>query len=153
LLGTQAAESQGQLSPDGKWLAYTSDESARSQVYVRPFPWVSKIAWQVSVEGGREPRWLSDSGELFFLMPNLPEHLTLMATKVEGDGGGGLRFGPPQKLFEIHARMYNPRGNMFVYSPHPDGQRFLVNALPDADKPTVNVITNWQRGVAGNKSR
>jgi hypothetical protein len=42
---------------------------------------------------------------------------------------------------------------MFVYSPHPDGQRFLVNALPDADKPTVNVITNWQRGVAGNKSR
>ena len=59
LLATDAVESQGQLSPDGKWLAYYSDESGKGQVYIRPFPSGSQV-WKVSADGGREPRWRSD---------------------------------------------------------------------------------------------
>lgn len=63
LLATDAVESQGQLSPDGKWLAYYSDESAKGEVYIRPFPSGSQV-WKVSADGGREPRWRSDGKEL-----------------------------------------------------------------------------------------
>ncbi len=65
-LAAPADETQGQFSPDGKWLAYTSDESGRYEVYARLFPSGSGV-WKVSTEGGREPRWSADGKELFFV--------------------------------------------------------------------------------------
>ncbi len=94
LLGSDAVESQGQLSPNGQWLAYFSDETGKGQVYIRPFPAGSET-WRVSVDGGREPRWRSDGKELYFPVFRNVELRTLMATAVEPDGRGGLRIGIP----------------------------------------------------------
>jgi Tol biopolymer transport system component len=150
LLGTDAVESQGQLSPDGKWLAYYSDESGKGEVYIRPFPTGSQV-WKVSADGGREPRWRSDGKELFFTGPPATARATVMAATIDANGRGGLRIGPPQKLFEFRGYVIVPQSNVFTYSPHPDRQRFLVNELVETGEPTVNVITNWQKSVSGAK--
>jgi len=146
LVGTDAIESLGQLSPDGKWLAYYSDETGRGQIYVRSFPGGSRV-WAVSIDGGREPRWRSDGKELFFAQGTTQTSWTLMAAAVESDGAGGLRIGTPQKLFGAVVGGVIPQANAFAYSPHPDGKRFLVNARQDRGEPTVNVITNWHKVI------
>jgi len=147
LLGTAADESQCQLSPDGKWLVYYSDETGESEVYIRPFP-MGPGVWQVSVDTAREPRWRSDGRELYFIAapPNRGAE-RLMAAAVEPDGHGGLRTGAPEKLFDFRGISVVPRNNRWSYSKHPDRQRFLVNALTATEQPTVNVILNWQRAV------
>jgi Tol biopolymer transport system component len=150
LLGTDAVESQGQLSPDGKWLAYYSDESGKGEVYIRPFPSGSQV-WKVSADAGREPRWRSDGRELYFTSLLSLGRVMLMAATVDADGRGGLRLGTPQKLFEAPVYTIVPQGNVFVYSPHPDRQRFLVNQSVETGEPTVNVITNWQESVTAAK--
>lgn len=147
LLGTAADESQGQLSPDGKWLAYYSDETGKGEVYIRPFPTGSEV-WKVSVDGGFEPRWRSDGKELYFVAAAGEVANRLMAVALEPDGHGGVRTGAPEKLFDFRALGFVPQINLWSYSPHPDRQRFLVNALTATDPPTVNVILNWQRAVA-----
>jgi hypothetical protein len=74
-----------------------------------------------------------------------------MAATVDADGRDGLRIGAPQKLFEFRTYSFIPQNNLFAYSPHPDRKRFLVNQAAETDEPTVNVITNWQKSVAGAK--
>ena len=153
LLATDAVESQGQLSPDGKWLAYYSDESGKGEVYIRPFPTGSQV-WKVSTDGGREPRWRSDGKELYFADFGLLGRGMLMAATVDADGRGGLHTGPPQKMFPVRATSTVPQQNIFAYSPHPDRQRFLVNQLVETGEPTINVITNWQKAAtAGSQTR
>jgi len=66
---------------------------------------------------------------------------------VLSDTGGALRIGAPQRLCDFAARQFVTQSNVFAYSPHPDGRRFLVNALTDPGEQTVNVITNWQKAV------
>jgi hypothetical protein len=82
-----------------------------------------------------------------FTSPPATARTTLMAATVEADGRGGLRTGAAQTLFEVRALTYVPQSNSFLYSPHPDRQRFRVNALIETGEPTVNVITNWQKSV------
>jgi hypothetical protein len=60
-----------------------------------------------------------------------------------------MRTDPPTKLFDVRAGLIVAQSNTFAYSPHPDGKRFLVNALAEDEQPVVNVITNWQKAVAG----
>ena len=95
--GTEATESQGQLSPDGRWLAYVSNESGQNEVYVRPFP-SGAGRWKVSAgrAGSREPRWGRDGKELFFVEAGLPSNSNrLMAVSVQpgprGDFQAALR--------------------------------------------------------------
>ena len=145
LLATDAGESQGQVSRDGRWLAYTSNESGALEVYIRAFP-SGEGVWRVSVDGGREPRWRADGRELFFMMGG-PDRMALFAVAIMPDGRGGLRIGSPQRLFDVAVVSIVPQDNIFAYSPHPDGERFLVNALADTGEQTVNVITNWQKTV------
>jgi hypothetical protein len=71
-----------------------------------------------------------------------------MAVTVENTGRGGLRIGSPRKLFETRIGTPMITSGSFMYSPHPDGQRFLVNARLEEEAPTVNIITNWQRAAA-----
>ena len=70
-----------------------------------------------------------------------------MAVTVSPDGHGGLSIGAPQKLFDYEANGFVPRLNIWSYSPHPDGKRFLVNEQVKTDKPTVNVILHWQQAA------
>ena len=68
LLNTTSSERAPAISPDGRWLAYESDESGRAEVYVRPFPAVDQGLWAISTSGGSEPRWARDGRELFFVV-------------------------------------------------------------------------------------
>ncbi len=149
--GTEAKESQGQLSPDGRWLAYASDETGKQEVYVRPFPSGSG-RWKVSAGRGsnREPRWRGDGKELFFLEYTPPSG-HLMAVPVQSGPTGDFRAGVAQALFEFRAIGVITAANIFFYSPSPDGQRFLVNAETREAPPTVNVVTNWEKMALGTK--
>ena len=145
-----ADEAYGQLSPDGSWLAYC--DIGRLEVYIRPFPNGPGV-WPVSGAGPErhsnafEPRWSTDGKQLYFLTGVPSGRVTLMAVEIQPDGRGALHTGSPQRLFDFRAPIIAARFDVFSYSPHPDGKRFLVNALVDAGKPTVNIITNWQNAV------
>jgi Tol biopolymer transport system component len=149
--GTEAMESHGQLSPDGRWLAYVSNDSGQTEVYVRPFP-SGPGRWKVSVGRGvsREPRWRSDGKELFFLEGGVPGN-RLMAVLVQNGPHGDFQAGAPQPLFEFRGSGMVPTNNVFFYSPSADGQRFLVTVQPAGEEPTLNVINNWEKAALGSK--
>ena len=144
-LKTEFNESQGQFSPDGRWVAYASNESGQNEVYVRPFP-SGGGAIKISSNAGQEPRWRRDGEELYYVVLGSPA--TLMAVPVKSRPGGPLEIGVPKPLFPFQAINVQPEYNQFSYSPAADGQRFLMNVLPDAALPTLNVITNWEHAVA-----
>jgi len=147
-LGTDAVESQGQLSPDAKWLAYYSDESGRQGVYIRPFPSGPGV-WKISINSGREPRWSRDGKELFYAETKASSRSAVMTVPIHPDERGGLEIGAPQMLFEYQGLWGVVQNNVFGYSPHPDGKRFLVNMDADAAPLAINVVTNWQRLTMG----
>jgi Tol biopolymer transport system component len=148
VVGTDATESQGQLSPDGRWLAYTSDEADHrlSSVYLRPFPNGDTVK-RVSPPGATQPRWRADGKELFFMALEPPDVGRLTAVSVEPDASAGLRVGVPHELFATRIRFIFTTDNVFSYSPDHGGQRFLVNVLASEGQPIVNVITDWQRAI------
>ena len=136
-LSTPANEAAAKFSPDGRYLAYASDESGRVEVFVRPFPEGSG-KWQVSVNGGTQPRWRHDGGELFYV-----EESTLMAVSVSTEQGFVL--GQPERLFEsedLRAVAYaSPR-----YDVSADGKRFLTTTPAEdenASPPSIRVVENW----------
>ncbi len=145
-LQTPFDESEAQFSPDGHWVAYTSNESGRYEIYIRPFPTPasgSGVKWRVSSNGGHQPHWRRDGRELFYLEPALPR-LLLMAIPVSPGPRPIAPDATPKTLFEFRARFYVPQLNTFTYSPSNDGQRFLVSAYADQDvRPTLNVMVNW----------
>jgi serine/threonine-protein kinase len=118
------------FSPDGRWLAYTSNESGRTEVFVRSFP-SSVTAWQVSTSGGSVPTWSRRRNELFYLSPD--SHLMVASYTVEGST---FRTNPPQQWSKqsIKARI-GPR----PFDLHPDGDRFVVSG-DLASAPSVNKV-------------
>ena len=111
------AEQIPELSPDGRWLAYASDESGRSEVYVRPFPKVGDGKWQVSRSGGSGPRWAHSGRELFYR--NFGD--TLMAVAVVP--GASFVAGREVALFDV--RRFANRFSTWFYDVAPDDKRFL----------------------------
>jgi dipeptidyl aminopeptidase/acylaminoacyl peptidase len=144
-LQTPSDESQAQFSPDGRWVAYTSNESGRYEIYLRPFPTpasASGVKWRVSSSGGQQPRWRRDGRELFYLEGLLPR-LQLMAIPVSPGPRPIAPDATPRALFEYRARSLLPQLNAFSYSPSSDG-RFLISAFADQEvRPTLNVMVNW----------
>jgi len=126
-----------QFSPDGKWVAYTSNESGKFEIYVTSFPG-AQGKWQVSVAGGTQPRWRGDSKELFYLAPDGK----MMAVPVSG--GANFDAGPPTALFQAHARDFFGTSEQVSYDVSKDGQRFLINTqVKNADTHPMSVILNW----------
>jgi Tol biopolymer transport system component len=147
LVATDAVESQGQLSPDSKWLAYVVAESTTFELYVRPFPpSAADRVWKVSIDGGAEPRWRADGKELYFVKSEGPR-TSLWSAAVQLAAGGELRTGAPQRLFAVASNLYIIQNNIWSYSPSPDGTRFLVNVLTDTSAPVLNVVTNWPSAI------
>jgi Tol biopolymer transport system component len=130
-----------QFSPDGRWIAYTSNENGRMEVYVSPFPRLNS-KWQVSTVGGQEPRWRQDGRELFYISPNG----MMMAIAVKP----GTRFdpGPPIALFRTNRRQPVSAQDVFSYDVTPDGKRFLVITAVDESKAgTISVALNWSAAM------
>jgi serine/threonine-protein kinase len=130
-------QTNADLSPDGKWIAYQSNESGRDEIYVRPFPSVNTGRWQISSAGGSRPVWARNGRELFFL----DESLRLVAVPVQA--GATFNSGNPAILFELPS---TPTATARTYDVAPDG-RFLVIKFPKNDKtsnaPALNVVINW----------
>jgi len=129
----QAEFNQGEakLSRDGKWMAYTSDETGRYEVYVQSFPSPGGKS-QVSTSAGSRPVWSRDGRELFYIAADGK----LMAVDVKT--GSKFAAGAPKPLFDTHLAA----GADFDISP--DGARFLLaNSLERADRKTVTIVMNW----------
>jgi Tol biopolymer transport system component len=139
LLKEKYTEANPQISPDGRWMAYLSGESGGAEVYVCPFPDVNKGKWQVSTNGGLEPRWSRDGREVFYRNGD-----AMMAVAVETAPTFRVA-GIPKELF---------RGNYFSQYGHQwdlsrDGKRFLMIKEPEAAASTgsgprkINIVVNW----------
>jgi Tol biopolymer transport system component len=135
-LQTEFNEHDGVLSPDGRWMAYSSDQSGRLEVYVDAFPTRGAQAIPISTNGGRWPQWRRDGRELFYLASDR----TLMAVPVQTKGG--FTAGDPQSLFTLQMQEGGPRNNI-TYAPASDGRRFLVNVTRETAAPPVSVFLNW----------
>ena len=122
-----------QPSPDGRWIAYSSNESGRNEVYVVPYPDVTASKWQISSNGAQAPGWRGDSKELYIF--SLDQRLYA----VPFDGSGSQpRIGGPQPLFAIPNTAFN-----VFYNAAPDGKRFLVNRTPEQGSTPISLLINW----------
>ena len=127
----------GQFSPDGKWVAYASNESGKWEIYVTSFP-DPRAKWQVSVGGGEQPRWRGDGRELFYLSSDSKIMAVHVTTGAKFDSGA------PVALFQTTPRQPVSLNELFVYDVTRDGQRFLVNTqVKQAENPPMFVLLNW----------
>ncbi|MDH3418491.1 MAG: protein kinase [Gammaproteobacteria bacterium] len=135
LLNSVFGETNPELSPDGNWLAYTSNESGREEIYVRPFPDIEAGRWQVSTGGGTQPLWARNGQELFYRSGT-----EVMAVSTQP--GPAFVAGNPRPLFEDNY-ILGPGGRNFDVSP--DGEAFLmIRSLEDATiAPQIIIVENW----------
>jgi hypothetical protein len=141
-LATPADETFGQFSPDGKWIAYASDESGRREVYVQGFapdrvPAAAIGKWQISTAGGDKPRWRHDGRELYYIAPDRKMMAVLVKT------GPPFEPGVAVPLFDTAVTGF------YSYDVSADG-RFLLNTIGDVAAPTsspVTVVLNWRAGL------
>jgi dipeptidyl aminopeptidase/acylaminoacyl peptidase len=139
-LTSDFSEVQGRLSPDGRWLAYISNESGRYEVYVQPFPAAPGKRTQVSKGGGTHPRWRNDGKELFYLAAD--GQLMAVAVKAESR----FEAGAATELFELRGfgTTSAPASARYPYDVTADGQRFIIlKQVEDASTQNITVVLNW----------
>src|SRR6267142_696304 len=126
-----------QFSPDGKWVAYASNETGKWQIYVTSFP-EAHGTWQISTIGGEQSRWRGDGKELFYLSSDYK----MMAAPVST--GPNFDSGKPVALFQTTPRQPVSFNDLFVYDVSRDGQRFLINTVvKEAATSPMSVVLNW----------
>jgi len=140
LANAQFDESAPALSPDGKWLAYASDETGRSEVYIRPFPNVDDGKWQVSTGGGQAPLWAHSGRELFYVDADRNMMVAPMPA-------GPTRLGARTKLFKLGNDVYlSPQEYYTPFDISPDDRRFIMARQvtpPDAKQASFILVENW----------
>jgi Tol biopolymer transport system component len=135
---SEFSEFAGSFSPDGRWLAYQSNQSGRPEVYVQSFPEPGR-KWQISTEGGTEPAWSPNGRDLYYVSRDQK----LM--KVEVKTGAGFDAGIPQALFPMPLAPVVTRNHLVL---SPDGKRFLVMAPAGNESATpMTVVVNWNAAV------
>jgi len=128
LLQTRFNEREGRSSPDGRWLAYTSDETGRPEVYVTGFP-TAEGKWPISTNGGSQPTWRGDGTELFYVA------LDGTVTAVRVRTGATFEPGAVTRLFPLRGTSYAVTAN---------GQRFLTNEpIAEMNPPPISIVLNW----------
>jgi len=138
LARTKFQELGASLSPDGRFVAYRSNETGRNEIYVQEFP-EARSKWQVSANGGSEPFWKGDGRELYYR----GRDLSLMAVPVQTTPT--FNSGTPQALFKARFALVNSRA---LYRPSPDGKRFLVlQTLGREAIPPLTVVLNWSAAL------
>jgi hypothetical protein len=147
LASAQADESAPALSPDGKWLAYASDETGRTEVYIRPFPNVDSGKWQVSANGGQAPLWAHSGRELFYV----DAERNMMVAPVPAAGPSQL--GARVKLFTLGNAIYlGPQEYYTPFDISPDDRRFIMARQvtpPDSVKSSFILVENWLDELKG----
>lgn len=139
LAQTKGNEDQGQFSPDGHWVAYTSNESGLSEIYVIAFPPAANSGkWMVSRGGGVMPRWRRDGKELFYIS----EDWKMMEVKVSNSPV--FQSGTPRPLFDTQMVDTGIRTGPMSWDIAPDANRFLIISESAADASSLNMILNWR---------
>lgn len=136
VIQTPFTETRAKFSPDGRWIAYQSNESGQNEVYVASFHGAAG-KWQASTRGGTDPCWSHDGRELFYLSPDQQ----LMSVPVAG--GDTFSPGTPQPLFRVRAETGLRRN---VYEVSRDGQRFLFLLAAGESSTPMTVMVNWRAG-------
>jgi eukaryotic-like serine/threonine-protein kinase len=139
---TPFAEDQGQFSPDGRWIAYRTNESGQDEIYVQAFPGPGGKL-RVSAEGGSQPRWRRDGKELFYIAPDN----RLMAVAIGLlPSGQTPNVGAPVALFSVGLASRGAPKHQYAVAP--DGQRFLMIVTADeTNAPPITIIQNWMAGL------
>jgi serine/threonine protein kinase/Tol biopolymer transport system component len=137
VIQSSAIDVEAQLSPDGRWIAYSSTESDGYNVFVQPYP-TTGAKYQISTAGGRQPLWRRDGKELFYVTNDAKFYA------VDVRAGTTFEFSPPQFLFNIPANTISVRNS---YVPSRNGQRFFINELLDKAVPPINVDLDWRAGA------
>jgi len=137
------SKTQAAVSPDGRWIAYTTFEPGRDEVFVDSFP-IAGHRQQVSVGGGMQPRWKRNGSELFYLTPD-----QMLMTVPVTTGPDRFDFGTATRLFRTRLV---PTGSQIdgwaaMYDVTADGQKFLLNGAPAAPEPPITVVLNWAAGI------
>jgi serine/threonine protein kinase len=135
-LKSASAPNVARFSPDGKWVAYASNESGRWEIYVTSFP-AAHGKWQVSSAGGEQPKWRSDGKELFYLAADGK----IMAAPVTT--GANFDAGTPVALFQANPREMVATSERFAYDVSKDGQRFLINTQLKSALTPMSVVMDW----------
>ena len=136
LLHSQFNETNGEIAPDGRWLAYQSDQSGQYEIYVRPFPNIEDGLSQVSTDGGSTPLWAPNGRELFYVSPG-----QLLAVPVQS--GDDIALGNPEIVI---TGPYWRSSNYRDYDISLDGERFLVLKESGSDETTsteIILVQNW----------
>ena len=145
LLHEKYNEIQPRISPDGKWMAYTSDESGQNQVYVRPFPDVEEGRWQISREGGDSPLWAPNGRQLYYRSGD-----AVIAVPVKTEPV--FSFETPVVLFQgdyVGSSFDLISSDFSSWDISPDGQRFLMmkgsqpSSAENLGSRRINIILNW----------
>jgi Tol biopolymer transport system component len=143
LVGDSGSERDGRLSPDGRWLAFQSDEAAQGReghITVRPFPDVHSRRWVISPGLGRQPVWSRDGRELFYRA----EDGTVMSVPVRTTPS--FQHGPPVPVVTPVDTLQDWAGGP-SYDVSPDGRRFLFIKAPELDIRSLHVVLNWDVAV------
>jgi hypothetical protein len=137
LLRTNFSEEQARFSPDGRWLAYQSEETGKAEIFVVPFASLSS-KWQVSTAGGEQVMWRRDGKELFYVAPDRK----LMAVAVDTAGVTSKA----ALLRELFATLVTSVHHTFrQYDVAPDGQKFIINTVFEQSVEPITVYANWER--------
>jgi Tol biopolymer transport system component len=135
---TDFEERGGQFSPDGKWIAYQSNESGRFEIHVQPFPGPGARS-PISTGGGYQPRWRRDGQEIFYIAPDN----RLMAVPIQfASNGQAIEPGTPVPLFRLRlgTQVFSDSSYMVASA----GQRFLVNAVTEDATSPITVVLNFK---------
>jgi Tol biopolymer transport system component len=135
LLKSDMENGEAQFSPDGKWIAFASHQTDRYEIYVVPFPSTS-TQYQVSLQGGAQPRWSSDGKQLYFVAGD--RHMMTVEVTASGET---LKLGPPKPLFQT--RIVRVFEGYTQFDVSPDGKRFLINTLANQNQQPIMVFSNW----------
>jgi hypothetical protein len=139
LVRTRFEERDAQFSPDGKWIAYHSNESGTHEVYVQPFRGPGERK-RVSISGGAQARWRADGRELFYV--TLDGQLVAVPMAVRADG---LAVQPGAAVPLFHAGVGEVLGiNLHNYIVAPDGQKFLIDRVVEQSAAPMSLILNWK---------
>jgi eukaryotic-like serine/threonine-protein kinase len=131
-----ATEADAAVSPDGRWLAYASEESGTAEIYVRPFPDAGSARWQVSASGGSDPVWSRSGRELFYLSAQAE------MMRVDVAPGAAFRISSPERLFSTTPYTSIPAVPAFDVSP--DGKQFLMlRETSPSERNELIVVQNW----------
>jgi len=139
LLKTSSSEAEARFSPDGHWLAYTSEETSRAEIYVVPYPGLNG-KWQVSITGGAQPRWRKDGKELVFVAPDSKIMSVAISTI-----GGTFKPESPKPLFAT--RIVSTSRDWWQYDMTGDAQRFIIDTRLERAQDPITLYANWPAEV------